>query len=599
MPESGYNCSMIRMIQCLSAVQAKSYFNDALSKSDYYLNDQEIAGSLHGRIAERLGLPGAITKEVFHAFCDNINPVTGQPLTLRTNEYRRVGYDINFHVPKSVSVLHALAKDNHMLDAFRVSVQEIMCEIETDAKTRVRKGGKKEDRLTGELAWAEFIHQTARPVENFVPDCHLHCHCLVWNVTYDPIEQQYKAGEFGDIKRDMPYYQAKFHKQLSDKLIALGYQIRRTSKAFEVVGVPQPVIDLFSKRTDEIGQVAKVKGITDAKGLDSLGARTRAKKQKGLTLAELKKNWRKQIFSAGMNKGDGGDSLIRFAPAASQPELSAAACVDHALLARLERASVARDRRILETAYRFATGNAAVSADAITQSFRQDSRIIHVKEKSGMMCTTKQVLAEERHMVKLAQKSKGSLLPLYLNAPALKSTGEHAEAITHVLTTPDRVSILLGGAGTGKTTLMQEAVPLIEAAIGKPVVIVAPTAEAARGVLRQEGFTNAETVAKLLASPELQKQLQGGVLWVDEAGLLGIRDMTALLALAERYNARVLLAGDTRQHTSVIRGDALRILNIVAGIKAAEVSRIYRQRDKGYRDAVQALAVGNIKAGFD
>lgn len=590
---------MIRMIPSLSAIHAKSYFNDALLKSDYYLNDQEIAGLWHGRIAERLGLSGKVTKQAFHLLCDNINPATGKPLTLRTNEFRRVGYDINFHVPKSVSVLQALTDDNHILDAFRESVFAVMQFIEADGKTRVRKAGRDEDRVTGELLYADFIHETARPVDGHLPDPHLHAHVFCWNVTYDPIEKRFKAGQFGDIKRDMPYYQAMFHKLLSDKLIALGYQIRRTPKSFEVLGVPEPVLDLFSKRTNEIGQIAKAQGITAPKALDALGARTRAKKQKGLTLAELKADWRKQIFSAGMQKESAGGGPIRFAPAQKLPELSAVACVDHALLARFERASVARGRRVLETAYRFAIGNASISTDAITQSFRQDRRIIHVREKSGLMVTTKEVLAEEKHMVELAQRGKGSLLPLYLNAPALKATGEHAIAITHILTTPDRVSMLRGGAGTGKTTLMQEAIPLIKAAIGKPPVIVAPTAEAARGILRQEGFQKAETVANLLTSPELQKQLQDGALWVDESGLLGVRDMAALLALADRYNARVVLAGDYHQHASVVRGDALRILHSVAGIHTAEVTRIYRQRNTPYRKVVQALADGNIKAGFD
>ena len=230
---------MIRMVASLSLGQAKSYFNDNLLRSDYYLKDQqEVAGSFHGKIAERLGLFGTITHEVFHALCDNLHPLTGNPLTLRTNDYRRVGYDINFHCPKSVSVLHILSKDDHILQAFRESVHDTMKEIEADAKTRVRKHGKDDDRETGELLYADFIHLTSRPVDGHFPDPHLHCHCFTFNVTYDPTEQRYKAAQFGDIKRDMPYYQARFHKKLSDRLIALGYSIRRTATAFEIEGVP-------------------------------------------------------------------------------------------------------------------------------------------------------------------------------------------------------------------------------------------------------------------------------------------------------------------------------------------------------------------------
>jgi len=40
-------------------------------------------------------------------------------LTQRQKDNRRIGYDFNFHVPKSVSVLYATTKDDRILDAFR------------------------------------------------------------------------------------------------------------------------------------------------------------------------------------------------------------------------------------------------------------------------------------------------------------------------------------------------------------------------------------------------------------------------------------------------------------------------------------------------
>jgi conjugative relaxase-like TrwC/TraI family protein len=137
---------------------------------------------------------GMATKEVLFAFCENVNPSTGQPLTARTKDERTIGYDINFHCPKSVSIVHALSKDDHILNAFHDCVSETMRDIEADSKTRVRKGGKYDDRETGELAWADFVHQTARPVEDAAPDPHLHAHCYVFNATWDATEQQFKAG---------------------------------------------------------------------------------------------------------------------------------------------------------------------------------------------------------------------------------------------------------------------------------------------------------------------------------------------------------------------------------------------------------------------
>ena len=242
---------MIRMVPSRSSAQAKAYFSDALVKADYYLNDQEMAGFWQGKLADRLALNGWVNKDTFFALCENVHPNTGGHLTPRTREERTTGYDINFHCPKSVSILHALSGDHHILTAFQQSVSEVMQTLEADARTRVRIGGQMDERTTGELVWAHFTHQTARPVEGHLPDPHLHSHCFVFNATWDDTEQRYKAGQFRDIKRDMPYYQARFHKTLSDKLAALGYAVRKTDKSFEIDGVPQQAIDLFSKRTDE------------------------------------------------------------------------------------------------------------------------------------------------------------------------------------------------------------------------------------------------------------------------------------------------------------------------------------------------------------
>lgn len=588
---------MIRMVQSTSPDQAKAYFADSLSQADYFITDQELAGHFAGKLAARIGLDEKASKEAFFALCSNINPVTGKKLTPHTKEGRRVGYDINFHCPKSLSVIQALSKDDHILKAFEASVAETMRDIEADSQARVRKGGKFENRTTGELAWASFTHLTARPVDGHVCDPHIHQHVYVFNATWDDVEQQFKAGEFGQIKTDMPYYQARFHKRLSDKLIALGYGIRRTEKAFEIEGVPQAVLELFSKRTDEIGRIAKEKGITDVEKLSELGARTRAKKQKGLSMAELKAAWRSQIAELGKDETE-GEQPIRYAPHRTALKTSPDRCVNFAVDHAFERASVMAERRILEKAYRQSLGDVSVTLDAVTENFNADERIIRIQDRGRNVATTREVLAEEKYMVDLARKGQGKLLPFYRDVPELTAQGQQAAAITHMLMTTDRLTLVRGAAGAGKTTMLKEAVALMEKA-GKHVTMVAPSASASRDNLRKEGFLNAETVDKLLVSPDMQAQLKGQVLICDEGGLLGTKKATALLELAEKNDCRLILVGDTRQHSSVERGDALRILNTVGGIKTAEVSKIYRQRNVHYRAAVEDLSKGDIKTAFE
>jgi conjugative relaxase-like TrwC/TraI family protein len=587
---------MIRMIQSTSAGHAKAYFSDALSKSDYYLGDQELAGRLRGKLAERLGLGERVDKETFFALCENRDPITGDPLIPITRGDRRVGYDINFHAPKSASIVHALSKDGHIMDAFEASVTETMREIEKDVQTRVRTKGENFDRDAGELVWAEFTHQTARPVDGAPPDPHLHSHCFTFNATWDKEEERNKAGQFGNIKRDMPYYQALFQKKFSDKLIELGYTIKNTRQSFEIVGIPKAVIEQFSKRTNEIGQYAQEKGITGAKALSEIGAKTRAKKQAGMPMSELKNIWRQQIGRLENISGSEKEQPVRVPPKPMQPQ-SGKRCVDYALQHSFERASVMGERRLLEQAFRYGIGDGAISSDAIAKAFKEDQRIIRITEHGRVSCTTHQVLKEEQEMVRLAKARRGTMPRLYEIPPDTRLPDQQHAAVKHVLTTTNRVAIIRGAAGAGKMTLMRYAIALIEKK-GKEVTVLAPSTQSSRGVLRDEGFKEANTVARFLIDDDMQENVKNQVLWIDEAGLLGTQDMKKLLEIATKKNARLILGGDTRQHSSVIRGDALRILNTVAGIKAAEVDKIYRQKNFEYKAAVKSLSEGKILDAF-
>src|ERR1022692_2712004 len=152
---------MIRVTQQNSGAAAKKYYATA----DYYSQGQEIIGSWGGKGASRLGLDGMVDKFSFERLCDNLDPHTGEPLTVRTRTERTVGYDFTFSVPKSVSLLYAMSGDKDIMEAFRAAVDETMREIEAEMKTRIRKERQDMDRITGNMVWAEFIHTTSRPVD--------------------------------------------------------------------------------------------------------------------------------------------------------------------------------------------------------------------------------------------------------------------------------------------------------------------------------------------------------------------------------------------------------------------------------------------------
>ncbi len=167
----------------------------------------------------------------------------------------------------------------------------------------------------------------------------------------------------------------------------------------------------------------------------------------------------------------------------------------------------------------------------------------------------------------------------------------------HVLRSRDRVIAIAGAAGVGKTRLMRE-VARGAAYGGARVFAFAPNAETVEDTLKKSGFDDARTVSYLLTNERLQEQLRGQAIWIDEAGQLGAKTMRKLIELAVEQNARLILTGDTRQHTAVERGDAMRLLRERAGIVPAELQVIRRQKGL-YREAIEKLAGGEAIKGFD
>ena len=112
---------------------------------------------------------------------------------------RLVG-DFNFNATKSVSLALELTGDKRVIEAHKEAVRYAMAAIETDMETRVRVGGKNENRTTGNIIGMQVVHRTTRPnKDDQLPDMSLHSHVVMFNATHDPVERKWKAAEiYGD-----------------------------------------------------------------------------------------------------------------------------------------------------------------------------------------------------------------------------------------------------------------------------------------------------------------------------------------------------------------------------------------------------------------
>jgi ATP-dependent exoDNAse (exonuclease V) alpha subunit len=97
----------------------------------------------------------------------------------------------------------------------------------------------------------------------------------------------------------------------------------------------------------------------------------------------------------------------------------------------------------------------------------------------------------------------------------------------------------------------------------------------------------------LLSKRSLSKR---NLVILDEAGAVGIDDMKRLFELAK--DCRLVLSGDTGQHASVARGDALRILEQHSSLQSGQLTRIRRQHRAEYRLAVELAAQKRTAEAF-
>jgi conjugative relaxase-like TrwC/TraI family protein len=579
---------MLRITQQDSAQGAKRYYASA----DYYSEGQESIGLWGGKGAKLLGLDGTVDKLAFERLCDNLDPASGHTLTVRTRSDRTVGYDFTFSVPKSVSLLYARTGDQAILGAFRSAVDETMHDIEADMKTRVRKGGKDAERVTGNMVWAEFIHTTSRPVDG-VPDPQLHAHCFAFNSTWDDQEGRWKAGQFRGLKADAPYFQAAFRVRLAEKLQDLGFGVNRKRDDFEIAGVPASAIKGFSRRTEIIEEEARKRGITDAKRKAELGAETREKKNKELNWEELQKEWDSRLTDKERQALDG---THRRKPAYARPIGGEGQAVDFALEHCFTREAVVPERKLLTEAMKRGLG--AITVEGIRKELAR--RPLIRGEKAGRaVATTEQMWNAESRLVAFARDGRGRLRPVGdPNRPITRErfNDDQKAAVRHALGSRDRVTIIRGAAGTGKTTLEDE-LRLALAEVGVPVAAIAQSTGAAEELREKAGFERAATIAHFLKDTRMQQSIGGGLVLVDEASLVGTRDMLRLFDIVRDQEARIVLVGDKRQHRSVSAGEPLKLLEERAGIRPAEVTDIVRQQGD-YRKAAKALSDGKTAEGF-
>jgi Ti-type conjugative transfer relaxase TraA len=214
--------------------------------------------------------------------------------------------------------------------------------------------------------------------------------------------------------------------------------------------------------------------------------------------------------------------------------------------------------------------------------------------------TTRQMIEAEQRLHRAAESMAGrerhevndrhrQAALAYAKQRGLVLSGEQADALAHVTDGRD-LGVVVGHAGTGKSAMLGVAREAWEAA-GYEVRGAALSGIAAENLESGSGIAS-RTIASLEHGWEQGRDLlsQSQVLVIDEAGMVGTRQLERVLSHAAEAGAKVVLVGDPRQLQSIEAGAALRSIHERHG--GVEIGEIRRQREDWQRDATRDLATG-------
>ncbi len=171
----------------------------------------------------------------------------------------------------------------------------------------------------------------------------------------------------------------------------------------------------------------------------------------------------------------------------------------------------------------------------------------------------------------------------------LELTGEQRAAFDHV--TGERgLSVVVGYAGTGKSAMLGVAREAWERG-GYEVRGAALSGIAAEGLENGSGIAS-RTIASMEHGWSQGRDMltSRDVLVIDEAGMVGTRQMERVLSHAEEAGAKVVLVGDPQQLQAIEAGAAFRVIHERHG--GVEITAVRRQHEGWQQDATRHLATG-------
>jgi len=626
---------MISIGRLTSVEQAVRYLREAVAQQqlEYYTARGESPGRWTGPGAEALGLRGEVTDTDFAAVLAGTHPRTGEELGKHWRRQTVVAFDVTVSAPKDVSILYALGDERTRSTILRIhdeGVQAAAEYLQANAgwARQYNPDIKTTDAVRAKLVMPEFVHRTARPVTDpttgtVTVDPQLHTHITV------PTWVQRPDGSWSQLHSE-PLYQhaaaagAIAQAEWRDRLVRkLGISTVVDGKGcFSIVGITDAQRREFSRRSLQIEAAAAAYDVTTRSGREVATLDTREGKHEVAATEDLFARWHERAASVGLN-GETVAAMFDREPGALEPRrLDVHRSVDilgvHGLTAR--QATFTRRDLIRTVASHAPLGMSRAQMEATVDWILADGESVQPlpprlregeTEPEAMLrwtetghdlrYTTPEMLALERGMVATAQARAGAGVGVARAdtvAAAMATrrtlTAGQTAMIQEICLSPAGVLVIEGDAGVGKTYALEVCREAFDAS-GVEVVGCALAGRAAE-LLEKGSDIASTTVAATLHQLQVERLPYGGVLVVDEAGMLGDRQLAELVSLAARDEAKLVVVGDPFQLQPIEAGAPMRTLSDHIG--RVELHENIRQQYDWERATLQLLRDGQAREAY-
>jgi conjugative relaxase-like TrwC/TraI family protein len=589
------------------------------------------------------------------------------------------GFDLTFSPQKSVSVAWGLADAQikaRMYECHHRAIEITLECAERDVfRSRSGVNGVVEEQVEGVTA-AAFSHYDSRSGDPL-----LHDHVVVWNRAPSVSDGKWRTLDSRGLYRQVVTLSEIYDGVLEDLLSAelgVGWRAlstRNGQRKVELQGVEDALIAEFSQRRAEIDAAEDelTRAFIEQRGhAPSPAERRRIAQRANLatrqpksrrSLQEMTEAWRERAASDIPDPVGWTLSLQDRCdlPALRSDQFTPAMVADLAAAARDEsaqRRSTFTRANVLAEAHRQLRG---VRFDGYQQRLALAEQVADVALSDAVMVTapelhhvpgryltsegdsrlrpaaharytTEALLDAEQRLLDAGRQTDG---PRVSTGAVARITAENLPGRGYALSTDQAVAVeaiagsgrtvdvLVGPAGTGKSTTMAGLAAVWEAEHAAGSVLGLAPSAAAADVLGGELGTETENTAKWLhehrraddrrerltaleasgdgqapAAQELRRELErwslrrGQLVIVDEASLASTFTLEELTAAAQYAGAKVLLVGDPHQLSAVDAGGMFRALVADRDSQAPALADVRRFRSQWEKDASLRLRAG-------